>query len=297
MSLFDWIRRLREGGRSLAELMRILDPKGDHGLERWLSGRPETYTYDVFQIPKRRGGFRTIHAPSPALADLQRRVYHKLLKELPVHEAATAYVPGRSILDNARPHAGKAVVVNLDLEDFFGSTKKEKVWEFWRAVGWGRKAALVLTEVCTLDGALPQGAPTSPALSNAVCRLLDVRLCRLAESVGGAYTRYSDDITFSFESFGSRQRWALKRAYEILAEHGYRIQRKKRIRIQRRHQRQTATGLVVNERPNLPRELRRRIRAMQHHERLGKLSPRDRRRLRGYEALQKMVRDDAKPSS
>jgi hypothetical protein len=188
----------------------------------------------------------------------------------------------------------------------------------WRALGWDAEAARILTAICTLEGRLPQGAPTSPALSNQVCRHLDARLERLAASVGGTYTRYADDLTISLPGLRDRRRrprpagwrrlprqsgwqthrrpkpqgptWRIvRRVLAIVAEEGFVIQRKKRIRIQRAHQRQTATGLVVNQKVNLPRVTRRLIRAIQHRERQGRLDEAGRRRLRGLLDFQRMV--------
>jgi hypothetical protein len=165
--------------------------------------------------------------------------------------------------------------------------------------------------VCTDDGRLPQGAPTSPALSNLVCRRLDARLDALARRFDGAYTRYADDLTFSFPAFGRNRRlrprprrrasgWKpasgvpvsrsfLTWARDIIQAEGFRIQFKKKVRVQRPHQRQTATGLVVNRLVNVPRARRRLIRAMQHRERQGRLDEAGQRQLRGWEALLRMV--------
>jgi hypothetical protein len=236
-------------------------------------------------------------------------VLHRLLNPLPAHPAATGFVRGRSIVHNARPHVGRGVVINLDLADFFPTITAERVAQGFQARGWNAEAATLLSRICTSEGRLPQGAPTSPALSNLVCRKLDARLSALTAAKGGSYTRYADDITLSLPAFGRNKRLRprpkarpplarpaeaasrslLTLARQIIEEEGFRIQMKKKVRVQRPHQRQTATGLVVNQRVNLPRAVRRRIRAMQHHERLGRLDEAGQRRLRGLEALLGMV--------
>lgn len=312
-------------GRATTELAPWLGlPEGE--LRMWLKGSPNAaYSYLRFTIPKRRGGERTIDAPSDDLKSLQRRVLRKLLNPLPVHPAATGFVRRRSIVDNARPHARRGTVMNLDLADFFHSIPAARVETVWRSLGWNRESARILTNICTHEERLPQGAPTSPAISNLVCRKLDARLSALAKNMHqsepnyqgliikagkaeASYTRYADDITFSFERFGWNKRRSRKtgnaiparppasisrsiqRTIEAIIEgEGFRIQRKKRVRIQRAHQRQTATGLVVNAQVNLPREVRRRIRAMQHRLRLGQLAPREQRELAGWESMQRMV--------
>ena len=275
-------------GRSLENLAQWLDFPVD-SIALWQKGLAPGYRYRSFNIRKRNGGRRQIDAPSDNLRDLQRRVYHRLLKKLPVHDGATGFVPQRSIVDNARPHVGQTAVINIDLKDFFPSIKQEQVYAYWRHIGWGEEAAQALTHICCYRGRLPQGAPTSPAMSNAINMLLDTRLDKLTRRFGGNYTRYADDLTFSFPKFGPRQRNIIKYIKQILTEQGYEIQKKKKIRIQRSHQQQTVTGLVVNEKVNLPRTTRRKIRAMQHHRQMGKLSPRAEDTLAGYESLLNMI--------
>lgn len=272
-----------ESGRKLAELADILGYKRKE--DRLLKMRP---AYTPFVIPKRRGGTRTIHAPSPDLKALQRTILHKVLIGMPIHPAATAYTRGRSIVDNARPHVGAAIVLTLDLEDFFGATGAEVVRGFYRRAGWSAKAADVLVNLTTLQGALPQGAPTSPKLSNLVNYKLDVRLSRYAEKLGGAYTRYSDDLTFSFRRERNLHAFR-KRVESILDEHGYRLQREKRPKIRRPHQPQLVTGLVVNRKVSVPREVRRLVRAMAHRRKLGKPITVKPSRLAGLEGYLRMV--------
>ena len=310
MNLFKSISRVFRRERTPADLAKWLDlPEAE--LRRWLDNSPpwaRGYDYSRFTIPKRRGGTRQIEAPGEKLRALQRRVLHRLLNPLPAHPAATGFVPGRSIVDNARPHVGQGVVINLDLADFFPSITAERVAESWRGLGWDAEAATILSRICTQEGRLPQGAPTSPAVSNLVCRRLDARLAALAKKREGQYTRYADDLTFSFAGLGinkrlrpTKRRPLLKRPprppsralltqiKSILEAEGFQIQMKKRVRIQRPHQRQTATGLVVNRTVNLPRRTRRLIRAMQHRERMERLDAEGRKRLRGLEALTQMV--------
>ncbi|MCC7358333.1 MAG: RNA-directed DNA polymerase [Anaerolineales bacterium] len=314
MNFLKAFGRLGGRERGLAELARWLGlPETE--LRPWLSSAPawaRGYDYTRFTIPKRRGGARTIDAPGDKLKALQRRVHQRLLAGLKLNPAATGYVRGRSIVDNARPHTQQAVVINVDLADFFPSITADRVKAVWRAHGWNDEAATALTHICTLDGRLPQGAPTSPALSNLVCRRLDKRLSELARRCAGAYTRYADDLTLSLPSLGRNRRRRpgpprsgpaqprlaqrarhsrkiITQLREIIEAEGFRIQWKKRLRLQRAHQRQTATGLVVNAVVNLPRATRRLIRAMQHRDRLGQLDEAGRRRLQGLVNLQQMV--------
>jgi RNA-directed DNA polymerase len=259
-------------------------------LRLWLNGIPEGYDYTTFNIPKKSGRrYRHIDAPNPALKSLQRCIYHKLLKRLRPHQAATAYIKQKSICDNALPHVGQDVVINIDLKDFFHSIKSNKVYRYWRFLGWDVETSTILRNICCYNGSLPQGAPTSPSLSNLCNQLLDARLAAVAKKIKGKYTRYSDDITFSFSKTYAHQKGILRKINDILESEGYQIQKKKRIRIQRSHQRQITTGLIVNEKLNLPRETRKRIRAMRHHLFMGKLSEVEIRCLAGYENLLKQI--------
>jgi len=309
MGLFKSFLKLFKRERTVADLAKWLDvPQPE--LREWLSNRPTWtlgYEYTRFTIPKRRGGTRTIEAPNDKLKALQRRILHRLLNPLPMHPAVTGFVRGRSIVDNARPHMGRGVVINLDLADFFPTITAERVVTMFRALGWDADAAAILSRICTNEGHLPQGAPTSPAISNLVCRKLDERLSGLINRYQGQYTRYADDITISLAGLGrnkrlrrhkgkktlSRPRFAsrslLTLVRQIVEEEGFRIQMKKRVRVQRAHQRQTATGLIVNQAVNLPRATRRRIRAMQHRQRLGQLDDAGQKRLRGWESLLSMI--------
>jgi hypothetical protein len=314
MGLFKSLTQLFRREHSVTDLAKWLDlPEAE--LREWLGSAPmwsRGYDYARFTLPKRRGGARAIEAPNDKLKALQRRILQRLLNPLPMHPAATGFVRGRSIVDNARPHVGRGVVINLDLADFFPSITAERVTTAFRGLGWSAEAATILSRICTHEGRLPQGAPTSPAISNLVCRRLDERLTKLVERFDGRYTRYADDMTISLPGLGRNKRLRrkpknkppLKRPRfpsrslittlrRIIEEEGLAIQMKKKLRVQRPHQRQTATGLVVNRAIHLPRATRRRIRAMQHRQRLGQLDAARQKQLRGWEALLNMLKQQS----
>jgi len=247
--------------------------------------------YTPFTIPKRSGGQRTIAAPAPALKKLQRTILHRVLGRLRSHPAAMGFERGRSIVTNAAPHVRAAVVLRMDVHDFFPSTSADVVRDHFRGAGWDEEASCLLTGWCTYEGALPQGAPTSPRLSNLVNYALDVRLAALAERFGGAYTRYADDITFSFpDDDRSAVASAIRITKEVCGEYGYRLHQKRKLIIRRRHQSQRVTGLVVNDRVSLPRATRRRLRAIGHHLRTGRQATLTEQQLKGWQALMRMVR-------
>jgi len=310
MGLLDWVRRVFSGGyepqKRSDDLRGVGEPSrpasrilGLMDLSRRLS-MPATdlqmvpVEYNEFTIPKRRGGKRTIHAPQPKLKALQRRILRRVLGRLRAHPAAMGFERGRSIATHARVHARAAVLVRMDLRDFFPSTTTARVREYFGAIGWSSEAAMLLVKWCTRDGQLPQGAPTSPRLSNLVNYAMDTRLSALAAKIGATYSRYADDITFSFaEDNRSAIASAVKVTKEIVSDYGYLLHLKQKLSIRRRHQRQAVTGLVVNDGVRLPRETRRRLRAIRHHLATGKgvtLTP---DQLAGWDALENMIAKQA----
>lgn len=238
--------------------------------------------YRRFTIPKKAGGLRRISAPMPRLKRAQYWILDALLAHAPVHAAAHGFVPGRSIVTNAAAHVGRDVVVNLDLKDFFPSLDYRRIKGKFRGLGYAEPVATVLALLCTepdvdaveIDGArlyaargprrLPQGAPTSPALTNLVCTRLDARLSGLAGSLGFTYTRYADDLTFSASGEAAGKVGALlKYVHAIVAGEGFTVHPDK-TRVMRRGRHQEVTGLTVNERVGVPRETLRRFRALLH---------------------------------
>jgi RNA-directed DNA polymerase len=259
-------------------------------------------TYREFAIPKRSGGSRTISAPDGPLKGLQRRIRRRLLARLECHPAATGFERGKSIVTNARPHAGKAVVVHMDIKDFFPSTSVERIRRHFRGLGWNREATELLLRLCTHRGGLPQGAPTSPRLSNLVNWRLDARLSGLAAKFGATYTRYADDITFSFDADEPTVIHALigvtkpttvhaviGMTKHIVAREGYALHQRRKLHIRRRHNQQLVTGLVVNERVALPRRTRRWLRSVEHHAARGLPTTLTPAQLAGWRALRAMV--------
>jgi retron-type reverse transcriptase len=238
--------------------------------------------YQRFLIPKKSGGTRQISAPMPRLKRAQYWILDNILTKVPVHQAAHGFVPGRSILTNAAPHTGREVVVNLDLKDFFPTLSWRRVRGKFQGLGYSGAVATVLALICTepdtseveLDGQrlfarkgprrLPQGAPTSPALTNLICLRLDKRLAGLAAKLGFTYTRYADDLTFSASGEAAEKAGTLLNAVAVIVTaEGFAVHPRK-TRIMRSHRRQEVTGLVVNDRIGVPRDTLRRFRALLH---------------------------------
>ena len=252
---------------------------------RWLCFHSEAVEkphYATFKVPKRSGGERLLSAPMPHLARAQEWVLRHILDRLPTEPSAHGFIRGRSTVTNAVPHVGRDIVVNLDLSDFFPSIGFFRVRGVFQAIGYSPAVATVLALLCTnaprreveLDGrklfvatgwpALPQGACTSPAISNQVARKLDRRLAGMSAKHGWIYTRYADDLTFS-ASAGKREDVALlmARVRHIVGEEGFALNPDKG-RVQRVSRRQSVTGVVVNRKLSAPREEVRRLRAILH---------------------------------
>jgi retron-type reverse transcriptase len=252
---------------------------------RWLAYHAEAPTrthYVYFEVPKRSGGTRLLSAPHEELKKAQRWILEQVLDRLPVTAPAHGFVAGRSVVSNALCHIGRDVVVNCDLKDFFPTITFPRVRGVFEAIGYSPAVATVLALLCTeaprarveMEGrtywvaagprALPQGAPTSPAISNQVARKLDQRLGGLCEKLGWTYTRYADDLTLS-ASAGQREKipWLLARVRHIAEDEGFRMNPKK-TRVQRAAGRQEVTGVVVNDKPGVPRDEVRRLRAILH---------------------------------
>lgn len=273
---------------------------------RMLTYHRETDTgsnYYTFTIPKRDGSPRTLRAPKPDLKAAQRWMLRNVAERLPVHSAAHGFLPERSIVTNALVHAGAEVIVKLDLRDFFPTVTWRRVKGLLRKGGLPESVATLLSllatepprEVVQFRGktlhvavgprVLPQGAPTSPALTNALCLRLDRRLSGLARALGFRYTRYADDLTFSFRPSEKAAKGAvrapvgalLRGVGQIVQGEGFELHRDK-TRVLRRGDRQRVTGLTVNAVPagakapaaRVPRDVVRRLRAALYNREKGR---------------------------
>jgi RNA-directed DNA polymerase len=217
--------------------------------------------YREFRIPKQNGQSRIILAPWGTLRRLQAWIQQSILSRVVPHPCAHGFVRGRSIVSNAAEHAGRRVVVRMDVEDFFPSITHRPIRKVFEQLGYPYRVAVLLTNLCTVDGRLPQGAITSPALSNFVCEKLDRRLAGLSKTLSFRYTRYADDLIFSSDN--PKLPSLIPFFREILLEEGFRVQESK-TKVMRQSRRQMVTGIVVNKRPNLRREHVRRLRAAVH---------------------------------
>lgn len=238
-----------------------------------------TTHYKRFSVPKKTGGLRQISAPMPRLKRAQEWILFNILEKIQLHQAAHGFRRGRSIVTNARPHVNSAVVINVDMEDFFPTVTYKRIRGVFRSFGYSEQIATILALLCSepevaeveIDNKtyyvtqserfLPQGAPSSPSLTNIICRGLDARLTHAATSLGFTYTRYADDMTFSGSPADSTDIGRVLRRIEyVVHQEGFRLNAKK-TRVLRSDRRQEVTGLVVNDRVSVPRRTLRQFRA------------------------------------
>jgi RNA-directed DNA polymerase len=250
------------------------------------TSREPLLNYRYRWIAKRRGGHRLLEAPKYQLKGIQRWVLANILSRVPTSPAAHGFVRGKSVRSFVEPHTGKEVVVRLDLEAFFGSIGRARVVRIFRRLGYPGSLARTLAGLCTAatprhvlaahppderrfddnqrlrQPHLPQGAPTSPALSNLAAWRLDRRLAGLAASYGATMTRYADDLAFAGDrAFRRALPFFLPQVGAIALEEGFRINHRK-TRVMPRSRRQQLCGLVVNQKPNLPRQELDNLRAL-----------------------------------
>ena len=270
-------------------------PELDLSMLRWFAYHRDvakTCHYKQFSIPKKTGGHRQIWAPKEQLKSLQRWILENIVERMPIHGAAHGFVPGRSIVSNAEEHVDSALVVNLDLENFFPSFSFRRVKGIFRAAGYMEGIATILALLCTEapryvlrleeetlyvakgKRCLPQGSPASPMLTNVACMRLDRRLAGYAEKNGWRYSRYADDLSFSVPQ-GSKASVNIKKLMSyiqmVVAEEGLRIHPEK-TSVRGIGQRQEVTGLIVNGkgRPRVPKELKKRMRAALYNAQQGR---------------------------
>jgi RNA-directed DNA polymerase len=240
---------------------------------------------------KRHGRVRLIEAPKSRLKEIQRRLLGDIFSKIPVHEAAHGFRPGRSVLSFTAPHIGKAVVLKLDLSDFFPTTSPARLTHLLMAAGYPEEVARTISGLCTNSAPhaiwrnfpdvsnldlrwqcrqlyqaphFPQGAPTSPAIANLCSFRLDQRLAGLARVAGASYTRYADDLLFSGDREFARSVDSFKaQVAAIVVLEGHQVNHHK-TRVMFESQCQFAAGVVLNDRPNISRAEFDRLKATLH---------------------------------
>ena len=221
-----------------------------------VSNQIETHYHPVV-ISKKSGGRRKLLVPDALLRTIQRNLLHHVLEEFQISEFACAYKKGTSIVDNARPHVGAKLVLKLDIQDFFDQITWILVYQnAFPGTHFPPAIRKMLTEFCCVRDRLPQGAPTSPTVSNLVMRPFDVHMGEWCREREIRYTRYCDDLTFS-GVFAPEE--VIRKVRGFLQVYGFELNRKK-TRVLGRGNAQSVTGIVVNEKAQVSRAYRRKLR-------------------------------------
>ena len=239
---------------------------------------PPSKRYKTFELPKKSGGTRQISTPRTALKIIQWKLNQVLQAVYKPKPSAHGFVPNKNIVTNAQAHSKKRYVLNLDLKDFFPSVNFGRVRGMLMGTPYSLNAnvATVLAQICCYNNQLPQGAPTSPIITNMICAKLDSQLQRLAKTCQATYTRYADDITFSttLKQFPESLARVITEEGEekvilgepllgIISDNGFAVNENK-IRLQAKGNHQEVTGLTTNQFPNVDRRFVRQVRAMLH---------------------------------
>ena len=206
--------------------------------------------YDEYKIRKKAGGDRPIEAPDYMLKDIQRWIYLNILcKDTSIKDCVHGFIPKsmnkdkvRGVLTNAAPHAGHDWLINIDLKNFFHTVKLDKVKDYFSSLGYENEVVKTLTALCTYKSRLPQGAPTSPMLSNIIASTMDVMMLKYCNKRGIVYTRYADDLTFSANS--DVEVPPIEDIYKIVYLNGFKVNRMK-TKVRYKGCRQEVTGLTV----------------------------------------------------
>ncbi|MDF3150568.1 reverse transcriptase family protein [Mesorhizobium sp. XAP10] len=218
--------------------------------------------YSPRSIPKRRGGERSLFVPRPFLAGLQRWILDEILSKLSLHPSAFGFVKGRNTVGNAKLHAASKCILKIDIRDFFGSIKYAAVDDIFLGVGYSPKISYYLSRVCTLDDVLPQGAPTSPAISNIVMLQADVRIAEFCNQNGLLFSRYADDICLSGDLIPES---AFPFLSDCLSNFGLEIAEEKTV-LAFEGQKKIITGISISGGElRLPKESRRNLRQAIHY--------------------------------
>jgi len=273
----------RLAGVNYADLHAVVSRVGSTG----------DFPYKNFTIRKRSGGRRWISVPVPPLLIAQTWIAQRVLRFVPMHAAAYGFIYKKRapLLSNAQKHIGASWLLHMDIQDFFSNISEIQIFHVFKELKYPSLLAFELARLCTRVtprrkgarwareansgvksyhtewiGSLPQGAPTSPALSNLVFKGLDVEIDALARSYNATYTRYADDLCFSLIKADRDFILKLKREVDgVIRRHGFNCNSRK-TRIVPPGARKLITGIVVNgDRPSIPRELRDRIRMHLHY--------------------------------
>ncbi len=198
--------------------------------------------YRDFKIPKKSGSYRVISAPYPALMECQYWIYQNILRKIKIHPAAHGFTFKKSIITNAKLHLDQEHFLKMDMKDFFPSIKINKIITVFKSLGYSHRVSFYLSAICCINDELPQGAPTSPILSNIIAKTLDGRLLKFAKKFELKYTRYADDIAFSGSNITVKH---LEYVTKIIIQCGFEVNESKTI-LQQNKGKRILTGISIS---------------------------------------------------
>lgn len=253
--------------KSLDQIPSIADP---HDLAKIFSCKLESIlmiaatpemNYQTLFVAKPNGSARKLSVPNESLKSIQRKILHSILYHVTCHPAAKAYRMGYSIKSNASYHVNQNTVLRLDISNFFNSISDIQVEKVFFNIGYNTQVSKLLSRLCCCHGCLPQGAPTSPALSNIVMHKIDRMIFGFCRSRYIKYTRYADDMFFSGD-FSLNQ--VISYVTSILSVNSFKINQRK-TKVMRRYTQQRVTGVTVNLKVSAPRDCRKYLRQQIHY--------------------------------
>jgi hypothetical protein len=220
-----------------------------------VSFSPESH-YREFKMKKRSGGFRTIDVPYPALLECQYWIFENILSKVKLNYCAHGFAKKKSIITNAKVHLNQPELLKIDLENFFQSISKDRVIAFFHRLGYSTEVSFYLASICCLNECLPQGAPTSPALSNIISIKLDNRLLAFAKKFDLKYTRYADDLAFSGEKLPIK---FIDYITKIVEDEGLRVNKAK-TKLYNRKGKRILTGVSIStDKIKAPKEYKKKL--------------------------------------
>ncbi|MFH7004239.1 reverse transcriptase domain-containing protein [Flavobacterium bizetiae] len=226
--------------------------------------RAVTYTsfyYNDYKILKKNKTYRIISEPLPSLKEIQVWILENILNEVKVSPYAKAYKQNVKLMENLKFHKKQAKVFTIDLKNFFPSITLDCVNEIFLNLGYSRLIANLLAKLCCKENCLPQGSPTSPYLSNIYMIKADEIIANYCLEKKIRYTRYADDLSFS-GNFDENE--LMNVVSSIIAEMNLEINYKK-VKLMKQGSRQTVTGIVVNEKPQVVFHKRNELRQTMYY--------------------------------
>lgn len=246
--IFDFNHLCLLLGRTPAYLASVVNSNQNH--------------YREFKMPKRSGGERTILAPYPALLECQYWIYNNILKTIKIHPAAQGFTFKKSILTNATIHLNQNHFLKIDLQDFFPSIKINRIIALFKSLGYNHRVSFYLASICCYNDELPQGAPTSPIISNIISKALDTRLLAFAKKYDLKYTRYADDLAFSGNNIPAK---FIEYISKIIESCGFIVNSKKTF-LQQSKGKRILTGISIADKKMLvPKNYKRKLKQEIHY--------------------------------